>query len=56
MTGEAQSGSEFADFGGRALTRRVHDEINELLARHEQMERLLRVISEIGSEIGRAHV
>ena len=47
--GEVQSGSEFAELGGRALMGRMHDRVDELLARHDQMERLLRVIVDIGS-------
>ena len=49
--GEVPSGSEFADLGGRARTRRMHDQVDELLAGHDQMERLLHVISDIGSDL-----
>ena len=45
------SGSEFADLGGRARMRRMHDQVDELLAGHDQMERLLQVISDIGSDL-----
>ena len=48
---EVPSGSEFADLGGRARMRRMHDQIDELLAGHDQMERLLQVISDIGSDL-----
>ena len=48
---EVPSGSEFADLGGRARMRRMHDQVDELLAGHDQMERLLQVISDIGSDL-----
>ena len=48
---EVPSGSEYADLGGRARMRRMHDQIDELLAGHDQMERLLQVISDIGSDL-----
>ena len=48
---EVPSGSEFADLGGRARMRRMHDQVDELLAGHDQMERLLQVISGIGSDL-----
>lgn len=37
--------------GGGAVTRRRHDQFDELLADQGQMERLLRVISDIGSDL-----
>ena len=48
---EVPSGSAFADLGGRARMRRMHDQVDELLAGHDQMERLLQVISDIGSDL-----
>ncbi len=49
--GEEEGGSEFAELGGRALMRRMHGEVDELLAGHDQMDRLLRVIVDIGSDL-----
>src|SRR6185503_19359769 len=48
---EMQRGSEFAELGGRAVMRRMHDQVDELLAGHDQMERLLRVIVDVGSDL-----
>ena len=55
---EEQTRSGFAELGGRALMGRMHDQVDELqaghdqlLARHDQMERLLRVIVDIGSDL-----
>lgn len=48
---DEQGGSEFAELGGRALMRRMHDQVDELLAEHDRMERLLRVIRDIGSDL-----
>jgi signal transduction histidine kinase len=49
--GEAKRGSEFAELRGRALMRQMHDHVDELLAGHDQMERLLRVIIDISSDL-----
>ncbi|MGY4651216.1 hypothetical protein ACVWWN_005012 [Mycobacterium sp. URHB0021] len=32
---ETQRGSEFAELGGRAVMRRMHDQVDELLAGHD---------------------
>jgi signal transduction histidine kinase len=48
---ELDRGPEFAELGGRALMRRMHDQVDELLAGHDQMDRLLRVIVDIGSDL-----
>ena len=48
---DVQSGSEFAELGGRALMRHMHDDVDELLAGQDQMKRLLRVIVDIGSDL-----
>ena len=48
---EQQTRSGFAELGGRALMGRMHDQVDELQARHNQMERLLRVILDIGSDL-----
>ena len=48
---EEQTRSGFAELGGRALMGRMHDQVDELLAGHDQMERLLRVIVDIGSDL-----
>ena len=49
--GEVEGGSGFAELGGRALMRQMHDQVDELLAGHDQAERLLRVIVDIGSDL-----
>jgi signal transduction protein with GAF and PtsI domain len=48
---DAERGPEFAELGGRALMRRMYDQLDELLAGHEQMDRLVRVIVDIGSDL-----
>jgi signal transduction histidine kinase len=45
------SGSAFAGLGQRVLVHRMHEQLDELLAARDQMERLLRVIVEIGSDL-----
>lgn len=46
-----ESGSAFAGFGQRGLVHRMHEQLDELLAARDQMEQLLRVIVEIGSDL-----
>ena len=46
------SGSAFAGLGQRGLVHRMHEQLDELLAARDQMEQLLRVIVEIGSDLG----
>jgi signal transduction histidine kinase len=46
-----ESGSAFAGLGQRGLVHRMHEQLDELLAARDQMERLLRVIVEIGSDL-----
>jgi signal transduction histidine kinase len=48
-----ESGSAFADLGQRGLVSRMHEQLDELLAARDQMEQLLRVIVEIGSDLDR---
>jgi hypothetical protein len=45
------SGSAFAGLGRRGLVHRMHEQLDELLAGRDQMEQLLRVIVEIGSDL-----
>jgi signal transduction histidine kinase len=45
------TGSAFAGLGQRGLVHRMHEQLDELLAARDQMERLLRVIVEIGSDL-----
>ncbi len=45
------SGSAFAGLGQRGLVSRMHEQLDELLSARDQMERLLRVIVEIGSDL-----
>ncbi len=45
------SGSAFAGLGQRGLVSRMHQQLDELLAARDQMERLLHVIVEIGSDL-----
>ena len=45
------SGSAFAGLGQRGLVSRMHEQLDELLAARDQMEQLLRVIVEIGSDL-----
>jgi signal transduction histidine kinase len=46
-----ESGSAFAGLGRRGLVDRMHEQLDELLAGRDQMEQLLRVIVEIGSDL-----
>ena len=50
MAGE-ESGSAFAGLGQRGLVSRMHEQLDELLAARDQMEQLLRLIVEIGSDL-----
>lgn len=45
------SGSAFAGLGQRGLVSRMHQQLDELLASRDQMEQLLQVIVEIGSDL-----
>ena len=45
------SGSAFAGLGQRKLVHRMHEQLDELLAARDQMEQLLRVFVEIGSDL-----
>jgi len=49
--GSDQSGSGFAWLGGRRLVGRMHEQLDELLAARDQMESLLRVVVDIGSDL-----
>jgi signal transduction histidine kinase len=44
-------GSAFAALGQRGLVTRMHEQLDELLASRDQMEQLLRVVVEIGSDL-----
>lgn len=46
-----ESGSAFAGLGQPGLVNRMHAQLDELLAARDQMEQLLRVIVEIGSDL-----
>ncbi|ORV55819.1 histidine kinase [Mycobacterium florentinum] len=46
-----ESSSAFAGLGRRGLVDRMHEQLDELLAGRDQMEQLLRVIVEIGSDL-----
>jgi signal transduction histidine kinase len=46
-----ESGSAFAGLGQRGLVSRMHEQLDELLAARDQMEQLLHVIVEIGSDL-----
>jgi signal transduction histidine kinase len=46
-----ESGSAFAGLGQPGLVTRMHAQLDELLAARDQMEKLLRVIVEIGSDL-----
>jgi len=46
-----ESGSAFAGLGQPGLVSRMHAQLDELLAARDQMERLLHVIVEIGSDL-----
>lgn len=43
--------SAFSGLGQRGLVRRMHEQLDELLAARDQMEQLLRVIVDIGSDL-----
>jgi two-component system, NarL family, sensor histidine kinase DevS len=45
------SDSAFAGLGQRGLVHRMHEQLDELLAARDQMEQLLQVIVEIGSDL-----
>ena len=45
------SGSAFAGLGQRGLVGKMHEQLDELLAARDQMEQLLRVIVEIGTDL-----
>src|SRR5271156_670570 len=45
------NGSAFAGLGQRGLVSRMHEQLDELLAARDQMEQLLRVIVDIGSNL-----
>ena len=45
------SGSAFAGLGQPGLVSRMHQQLDELLVARDQMEQLLRVIVEIGSDL-----
>ena len=54
VSGRATSddkGSPFAGLGQRGLVSRMHEQLDELLVARDQMEQLLRVIVEIGSDL-----
>lgn len=46
-----ESGSAFSGLGQRGLVSRMHEQLDELLAARDQMEQLLRLITEIGSDL-----
>jgi len=46
-----ESGSAFAGLGQRGLVSRMHEQLDELLAARDQMEQLLLVIVELGSDL-----
>ena len=46
-----EDGSAFAGLGQRGLVHRMHEQLDELLAARDQMEQLLQVIVEIGSDL-----
>lgn len=50
MAGDERS-SAFAGLGQRGLVSRMHEQLDELLAARDQMEQLLRVIVELGSDL-----
>jgi signal transduction histidine kinase len=50
MDGDAGE-SAFARLGQRGLVRRMHQQLDELLAARDQMEQLLRIIVDIGSDL-----
>lgn len=50
MTGD-EKGSAFSALGQRGLVGKMHEQLDELLAARDQMEQLLQVIVEIGSDL-----
>lgn len=50
---EDENGSAFAELGQRGLVTKMHAQLDELLGARDQMERLLRVIVEIGAGLDR---
>jgi len=46
-----ESGSAFAGLGQRGLVSRMHGQLDDLMVARDQMEQLLRVIVEIGSDL-----
>jgi signal transduction histidine kinase len=52
VTGD-ENGSRSTDFGQRGLVTKMHAQLDELLDARDQMERLLRVIVEIGAGLDR---
>lgn len=48
-----ENGSAFAELGQRGLVTKMHAQLDELLGARDQMERLLRVIVEIGAGLDR---
>lgn len=51
VMGRDQGESAFARLGERDLVRRMHEQLDELLAARDQMEQLLRIFIEIGSDL-----
>lgn len=49
--GKDEHGSAFAGLGQPGLVTRMHQQLDELMAARDQMEQLLRVIVEIGSDL-----
>lgn len=47
----AQRESAFAQLGRRGLVGRIHEDLDELLAARDQMERLLQIFLEIGADL-----
>lgn len=51
MANDDGAGSAFAGLGQRGLVHRMHEQLDELLAARDQMEQLLQVFVEIGSDL-----
>ena len=51
MAGGDERSSAFAGLGQRGLVGRMHEQLDELLAARDQMEQLLRVFVEIGTDL-----
>lgn len=47
----ARRDSAFAQLGSRRLMGRMHEDLDELLASRDQMERLLQIFLEIGADL-----